>query len=84
MDGLFAPARFRRGFAGVELCVEVALRGSDELLEQGGAGDGSLLGAVVAERFGLALRFENEGSEPGRKAVREVQTSVPRIGHSYF
>ena len=72
MDGLFAPARFRRGFAGVELGVEVGLRGSNELLEQRGAGGGSLLGAVVAERVGLALRFENEGSEPGREVVRQI------------
>ncbi len=69
MDGLFAPARFRRGFAGVELGVEVRLRGGNEFLEQSGAGGGGLLGAVVTERIGLALRFENEGSEPGRGAL---------------
>ncbi len=33
----------------------------------------SSFGAVVAERVGLALRFENEGSEPGREAVWQIE-----------
>src|SRR5207248_190836 len=93
-DRLLAPARFDRSFAGIELGVEVGLRRSNELLEQGCAGGRSLLGAVIAERVGLALRFENEGSEPGREALgdgkihaghavlclRSWDSSVPNLG----
>ena len=79
-DGLFATACLDRGFAGVKLGVQVGLRSRNELPEQGGAGGGSLLGAVVAERIGLALRFESEGSEPGREAVWQIENR-PRVGH---
>ncbi len=82
-DGLFATACLDRGFAGVKLGVQVGLRSRNELLEQGCAGGSSLLGAIVAERVGLALRFENEGSEPGRKVVRQIENR-PQVGHAYM
>src|SRR5438105_1338941 len=80
-DSLLAPTRFDGSFAGVQLGVEIGLRDSNELLEQGGAGGGSLLGAVVAQRVGLVLRFENEGSEPGQRAGWQIETERPRVGH---
>jgi len=80
-DGLFATACLDRGFAGVKLGVQVGLRRSNELLEQGGAGGASLFGAVLTERVGLALRFEDEGSEPGREAVRQIESDWPRVVH---
>src|SRR5437879_5732862 len=72
-DSLSALARFGRGFRSFELSVEVDLRGRNQFAQQGDTSRGRLLGAVVPERVGLALRFENEGSEPGRKIVRQIE-----------
>src|SRR5205807_426211 len=67
-DGLLADAFFLGGLMDVYLSVEVGTRSGDQLPQEGETSCGGLFGAVLAERVGLALRFESEGSEPGREA----------------
>ncbi len=65
-------ALFLGCFVDVDLGVQMRRNGSDQLPQEGESSCGRLLGAVVAERIGLTLRFENEGSEPGREAIRQL------------
>ena len=83
-DGLFANALFIGGFVDVDLGIEVSSSSGDELPQEGEPSRGGLFGTVLPERIGLPLRFENEGSEPGREAVRQTEIDAPRIGHGYF
>jgi len=46
--------------------------------------DRRLFGAILAERIGLALRFVNQGSEPGRGGVWQIETHWPRVEHPTF
>jgi hypothetical protein len=69
-DRLFMDALFVSGLVDVDLGVEVSGNRGNEPPQESQASCRSLVGAVLAERVGLALRFTNEGSEPGREAVR--------------
>src|SRR5207253_111547 len=55
----------------------------NQFAQQGDTSCGRLLGAVVPKRIRLVLRFENEGSEPGRETVRQL-SNRPRVAHNYF
>ena len=81
-DSLLAPARFQGGFRGVELGVEVDLRGSNQLAQECDPSRSGLLGAILPKRIGLPLRFKNEDGEPGREAVGQIETSRPRVGQA--
>jgi len=50
----------------VDFLVKLGGCCGEQLLQEGESSRGRLFSAVLAERVGLALRFENEGSEPGR------------------
>jgi hypothetical protein len=80
-DGLLANALFVGRFMYVDLGVQVSSCCGKQFPQEGEPSSGGLFGTVLAQRFGLALRFENEGSEPGRDAVWQVETNRPSIRH---
>jgi len=73
-DRLFVDALFAGGLVDVDLGVEVSGNRGNELPQESQASRRSLVGAVLAERIGLSLRFANEGSEPRRGALGQLET----------
>ncbi len=80
-DCLLADTLLTSGVVNVDFFVELGSGCGHQLPHEGQTSRGGLFSAVLAERVGLALRFENEGSEPGREAVRQIEAG-PQVGHA--
>jgi len=83
-DCLLVDALFPRRFMDVDLGVQMSSCCGDQLPQEGQPSGSRLFGAVLAERIGFALRFVNEGNEPGRSALGQIEIDAPRFGQSYF